>query len=198
VNGHRLTGLIFLSAVPQLSTYPWPHLVVDNFLSPDILTRSLEEIRSEQYAFEIENRGQGRIEFSLLKSETLWRAIYCRETMGLLMTAFNIRVSLNRKNFVQLRRMNDQTPDFPIHNDFTADGKTIASFLYLSPGWKEEFRGHFNLFAAREQISPSSRLAPVQNRFLAFVTDATHWHAVDRPLSWERLSVLALWDVVED
>jgi hypothetical protein len=183
--------------VPQLNTYPWPHLVVDDFLAPEVLTKSLEEIRCEQYAFEIENRGQGRIEFSLLKSETLWRAIYCRKTMDLLATAFDTKVSLNRKNFVQLRRMNDQTPDFPVHNDFAADGKTIASFLYISSGWKEEFRGHFNLFETGEQSSPSWRLAPVQNRFLAFVTDAAHWHAVDRPLSWERLSVLALWDVVE-
>ena len=184
--------------MPELISYPWPHLVVDNFLSPDILARSLEEISSEQYEFEIESRGLGRIEFSLLKSETLWRAIYCRRTMDLLNSAFNVKVSLNRKNFLQLRRMNAQTPDFPIHNDIAAsDIKTIASFLYVSPGWKEEFRGHFNLFERAEQSSPSSKLAPIQNRFLAFVIAANHWHAVDRPRCWERLSVLAAWDVLE-
>jgi hypothetical protein len=183
--------------VPQVDPYPWPHLVVDNFLSPDILARSLEEIRSAQYEFEIESRGTGRIEFSLLKSETLWRAIYCRQTMDLLTGAFNVKVTLNRKNFLQLRRMNAQTPDFPLHNDADTYVKNIASFLYVSPGWREEFRGHFNLFKCPDQSSPSSRVAPILNRFLAFETAANHWHAVDRPLSWERLSVLAAWDIVE-
>jgi hypothetical protein len=179
----------------ELSNYPWPHLVVDNFLSHDILTKALEEISSEKYSFDIESRGEGRIEYSLLKSEALWRVIYSRNTISLLGAAFGIKVSLNRSNFVQLRRMNDETPDFPIHNDHTASGSTIASFLYISPGWTKERGGHFNLFETKEQTRPSLCLAPIQNRFLAFRTDASHWHSVDRVHGWERLSVLALWDV---
>ena len=33
--------------------------------------------------------------------------------------------------------MNEGTPEFPVHNDFTSNQDSIASFLYLSPGWSE-------------------------------------------------------------
>jgi hypothetical protein len=78
----ELTSLSESVKVSGLVSYPWPHLIVDNFLSEDILTQSLLEIRRDAYNFDIESRGTGQIEFSLLKSETLWRAIYSRETVA--------------------------------------------------------------------------------------------------------------------
>jgi hypothetical protein len=120
--------------VGQLRTHPWPHLLVDDFLASEVLAGSLVEINSETYDYEIEARGSGRIEFSLLKSESLWRAIYSKNTVTLLNSAFTTKVRLNKQNYVQLRRMNDETPDFPIHNDFVTGSETIASFLYLSAG----------------------------------------------------------------
>ncbi len=32
-------------------------------------------------------------------------------------------------------------------------------------------------------------------RLVAFRTKATHWHSVEKVYGWERLSILALWDV---
>lgn len=52
-------------------------------------------------------------------------------------SAFGVEVKLNRNNMVQLRRMNEGTPEFPVHNDFTSNQESIASFLYLSPEWSE-------------------------------------------------------------
>src|SRR2546421_12931590 len=114
----------------MLRSHPWPHLLKDDFLSADVLTRSLIEIDADRYDYGIEPRGTGRIEFSLLKSETLWRAIYSRSTVALLGSAFDTEVALNKHNYVQLRRMNADTPEFPLHNDFVAGGDTIVSFLY--------------------------------------------------------------------
>jgi hypothetical protein len=117
--------------VETLRADPWPHLLLDGFLPEAGLAASLEEIASENYEFDIEQRGLGRIEFSVLKSETLWRAIYSRRIVDLLARAFGVRVRLDKDNWLQLRRMNDDTPDFPIHSDFS-DEDTIVSFLYLS------------------------------------------------------------------
>jgi 2OG-Fe(II) oxygenase superfamily len=181
--------------VEKLHTFPWPHLVVDHFLPSEVLTESLRTIGSNNYEFEIENRGTGRIEFSLLRCEALWRAVYSKRTISLLGHAFEVDVSLNKHNLLQLRRMNDQTPDFPMHHDHVSDASTIASFLYISPGWSEEHGGLFNLFEAKEQLTPSLSISPVQNRLLAFRTEPCHWHSVDRVHGWERLSVLALWDI---
>ena len=179
----------------KLRTLPWPHLVVDRFLRPEILTESLQIIGSDGYEFEIESRGTGRIEFSLLRCEALWRADYSKKTVSLLSQAFEVDVSLNKPNLLQLRRMNDETPDFPMHHDHVADANTIASFLYISPGWSEERGGLFNLFESKEQLTPSQSISPTQNRLLAFRTEPCHWHSVDRVYGWERLSVLALWDI---
>jgi hypothetical protein len=179
----------------QLIVQPWPHLVVDDFLTDDVLAKSLSELNAEDYSFEIESRGTGRIEFSLLKSETLWRAIYSKQTVSLLASAFGDKLKLNKHNWLQLRRMNEDTPEFPLHNDFTSNEDTIASFLYLSGGWSVGCGGRLHLFESDKQGTPTVSIDPVENRFVAFRTKAAHWHAVERVYGWERRSVLALWDV---
>jgi hypothetical protein len=190
-----LASLPEITKVNGLVAYPWPHLIVDNFLSEDILTQSLSEIGRDAYNFDIESRGTGRIEFSLLKSETLWRAIYSRETIALLSLAFGVEVKLNRDNMVQLRRMNEDTPEFPVHNDFTSSQDSIASFLYLSAGWSPNRGGRLHLFGSEKDQAPSASIEPLQNRFLAFQTKSSYWHSVERVNDWERLSALALWNV---
>jgi hypothetical protein len=179
----------------ELIPYPWPHLIVDNFLTSAVLTQSLSEISADTYAYDIEPRGTGRIEFSLLKSETLWRAIYSKSTISLLSSAFGVRLKLNKHNMLQLRRMNEHTPEFPLHNDFTSNEDSIASFLYLSSGWSCKCGGRLRLFESNEQVAPSVFIDPIQNRFIAFRTEASHWHSVEKVHSWERLSVLSLWNI---
>jgi hypothetical protein len=179
----------------DLRSYPWPHLLIDNFLPHETLDQCLGEIINGSYNFEIEARGTGRIEFSLLKSTTLWRAIYSKTTISVLHSAFGSKVVLNKHNMLQLRRMNAETPDFPVHNDFVSGGDTIASFLYLSPRWSTGCGGYFHLFESGEQGFPALSIEPIQNRFLAFRTLPTHWHSVARVCDWERFSVLALWDI---
>ena len=129
-----------------LESRPWHHLLLDDFLPEQELTQGLAEISADTYEFGIEDRGTGRIEFSLLKSKTLWRAIYSPRTLSLLSAAFDVEVSLNKHNMLQLRRMNEQTPEFRRHNDFTSSGETIASFLYISRGWVPERGGRLHLY----------------------------------------------------
>ena len=183
----------------MLRSSPWPHLIVDGFLTPDVLAQAQTELQSHSYEFDVEPRGSGRIEFSLLQSATLWRAIYSIRTLSLLSDAFNCDigdVALNKHNMLQLRRMNDRTPDFPLHNDFTSDADTIASFLYISPGWSPEYGGCLHLFSSDRQDTPSISIEPLENRFLAFRTESSHWHSVEKVAGgWERLSVLALWNL---
>jgi hypothetical protein len=181
--------------VAKLLASPWPHLIVDNFLPRPVLAKSRLEISADAYDYEIEYRGTGRIEFSLLKSKTLWQAVYSRRTVVLLSSAFGVTVRLNKNNMLQLRRMNDDTPEFPMHNDFASDEDTIASFLYLSSGWSNECGGRLRLFTSDKDNRATASIEPIENRFIAFRTKPSHWHSVERVLGWERLSVLALWNV---
>jgi len=182
-------------SVAELIACPWPHLILDEFLTSATLAQSLLEIGADTYDYGIEYRGTGRIEFSLLKSETLWRAIYSKRTVALLSSAFGAPVKLNKHNMVQLRRMNEDTPEFPLHNDFASNEDTIASFLYLSRGWSSKCGGRLHLFESEKHCAPSASIEPIQNRFVAFRTKPFHWHSVERVHGWERLSALALWDV---
>jgi hypothetical protein len=179
----------------SLSLDPWPHLVLDDFLPEDVLAQSLSEIQEDSYSYDIEYRGSGRIEFSVLKSSTLWRQIYSKRTVSVLSSAFGVGVVLDKHNLVQLRRMNEETPEFPTHNDSSENEDTIASFLYLSGGWSPSCGGRFHLFRSKEQATPSLSLSPIRNRLLAFRTRPTHWHSVERVHGWERLSILSLWNV---
>ncbi|MGY3698959.1 hypothetical protein ACVIGA_009101 [Bradyrhizobium sp. USDA 3240] len=176
---------------------PWPHLVLDDFLPPAVLEECLREVGSENYEFEIESRGSGRIEFSLLRSKAAWQAVYSKETITLLSLAFGVKVKLNRDNYVQLRRMNDATPEFPVHNDFASNEDTIASFLYLSPGWRSTSGGRLHLYKAESQSVPSLSIEPLCNRLVAFRTLPSNWHSVEKVRGWERRAILALWDVEE-
>ena len=178
-----------------LSAVPWPHLVMDDFLPTAVFEECLREIYAEDYNFEIENRGAGRIEFSMLKSKTAWRAVYSRTTIALLSIAFGVKIKLNRENFVQLRRMNDATPAFPVHSDFAQNEDTIASFLYLSPSWRSACGGRLHLHETKSNSDPSLSIAPLSNRLVAFRTLPSNWHSVERVYGWERLTILALWDI---
>ena len=173
---------------------PWPHLIVDNFLPRALVEKSNADIKASTSGFEIEARGRAQIEYSLLRSEALWKAIYSRRTIHLLSSAFAGVVALNRENWIQLRRMNSQTPEFPRHHDFVRNEDSIASFLYLSEQWTQENGGRLHLFMDGDYTSPTISIAPIQNRFVAFQTKACHWHSVEKVNGWERLSVLALWN----
>jgi 2-oxoglutarate-Fe(II)-dependent oxygenase superfamily protein len=183
------------AGVHKLIRYPWPHLIVDNFLTSEVLAQSLLEIGADAHTDDMEPRGTGRIEYSLLKSETLWRAIYSRSTVSLLSSAFGVGLKLNKHNMLQLRRMNEDTPEFPLHNDYTSNEDTIASFLYLSNKWSRRCGGRLHLFESNEQSTPVVSINPIQNRFIAFRTSASHWHSVEKVYGWERFSVLSLWNV---
>jgi len=184
-----------VAKVAKLIAYPWPHLIVDDFLPSAVLAQARSEISADTYDFGIEYRGTGRIEFSLLKSATLWRVIYSKKTVSLLSKAFGVTVKLNKNNWVQLRRMNENTPEFPLHNDFASGEDTIASFLYLSSGWSHPCGGRLRLFESDKHPAASASIDPIENRFIAFRTKASHWHSVERVYGWERLTALALWDV---
>lgn len=180
-----------------LSVTPWPHLIVDNFLDNITLDKSLHEI-IETYSFEIEKRGSGQIEYSILKSPTLWRALYSKRTIGLLSAAFGNNFALSRDNWIQVRRMNADSPEFPVHHDFVSTEDSVVSFLYLSAGWAPDYGGQLQLFKNLDDEFPASSVAPIQNRFVVFQTKSFHWHAVEKVFGWERLNALALWDVVTD
>ena len=120
---------------------PWPHLVLDGFLPGDVLEKALQEVRRTNVR--IRNGAARQRADRILASQEqdpVARDLH-PENFDSLSAAFGVKVALNKQNLLQLRRMNNLTPDFPLHNDFTSQSDTIASFLYLGPGWTVQCGG---------------------------------------------------------
>ena len=176
---------------------PWPHLVLDDFLSSEAIDIATAEVESYSYEYEIDQRGDGRIEFALLRSKTLWKEIYSLSMIRTISEAFRLQVTLNKKNLIQLRRMTENTPAFPLHNDFILGSNTIVSLLYLSRCWRADNGGRLLLHESGLASDPTKIIDPICNRLVAFRTKAEHWHSVEKVSGWDRRCALAVWDIVE-
>ena len=183
-----MIGPFSLNAATGLRLEPWPHFVEDNFLASETIDVAVEEIGSYVYEYEIDERGKGRIEFALLQSRVLWKALYSKRTSEILSSAFQCNIFLNKENLIQLRRMNNATPSFPLHNDFILGSNTIVSFLYLSKNWSLDCGGRLLLQRDGEATCAPVAVEPIFNRLVAFQTKAEHWHSVESVTSWERLT----------
>ena len=66
----------------RMTTDPWPHLLLDDFLPAAELAAGLDEVAAADYEFGIEPRGTGRIEYSLLKSHVTLASNLFQEDSG--------------------------------------------------------------------------------------------------------------------
>ena len=182
-------------SVHELIASPWPHLVLDDFLTSDCLAQCLSEIRATPTPLILSPVGRARLSTRFLGARPCGGRYTPGAPVLYFPSAFGVEVSLNKHNMLQLRRMNGETPEFPVHNDFTSNEATIASFLYLNEGWSHKCGGRLKLFESDRQFAPSASIAPIQNRFIAFRTEPSHWHSVEKVYGWERMSVLSLWNI---
>lgn len=74
-----------------------------------------------------------------------------------------------------------------VHVDFSHHprnglNRRLNLLLFLNPGWREEYGGHFELW--REDLSgPAVRIAPLYNRMALFATSSRSWHGHPEPLA---------------
>jgi hypothetical protein len=85
----------------------------------------------------------------------------------MLRDAFDTRPRLNKSNMLQLRRMNDETPEFPPHSDFCEGQDHIAAFLYLSDGWDQQRGSRLCIHAGEAAASPAAFVGLLLNRRVA-------------------------------
>lgn len=185
-----------LNLPSYITNVPWPNLVLDNFIEEDALDLIVYQVLSKNYEYDIDYRGKGRIEFSLLHSEALWKTIYSAEMISILSEAFGYNLKFNKTNLLQMRRMSGDTPSFPLHNDYIEGLDTIVVFLYLSSNWKIEYGGRLFLHDSIFNSEIIKTINPISNRLVAFRTMPEYWHSVEKVVDWERLSVLSVWDII--
>lgn len=173
-----------------MTASPFPHVVIDDFLPPEVLEGVLSEFpEPEQSTWE---------QFDTAREVKL--ALADAEQMGPrtrhLLAEFNTAVFTD---FLQrLTGIDSLIPDphyvggglhqiraggfLKVHADFNKHrglnlDRRLNGILYLNPDWQEEWGGHLQLWD-KEMTRCEKKVLPVFNRFLVFATldDANHGH----------------------
>ena len=175
------------------SASPFPHIVVDNFLEPDVLRTILEEFpSSEDKAFF--DRDQERLKFQYQPHET---------SSGLIRSLF---AELNGQNF--LRFLEELTgieglisdpyyegggmhetkrgghlgihADFNVHSRLKLE-RRLNLLVYLNEDWEDDYGGELELWD-QEMKSCVVRVKPVFGRAVIFNTNLDSFHGHPDPL----------------
>jgi hypothetical protein len=101
----------------------------------------------------------------------------------------------NREIGIQIRRMTEDSPEFPSHIDLIEKPSLIALY-YVAPEWRQGSGGELVLLE-NENGGKEKVLAPLANRLVLFWTGDQYWHMVRRVKNWTRLMVLTEWLIEE-
>lgn len=176
---------------------PYPHIVLENFLNPEMLDKCIDE-------FNTLNKADGWINYvhfnekkrGLNKLEQLPAAI--RHTIN----------ELNSPEFLQFLSQltgikNLQKDDFlegggihqsgkggflNIHADFTVHPhhrnwqRRVNVLVYLNKDWEEEWGGKLELWD-RQMTACEKKVLPIYNRCVIFNTDADSYHGHPEPMT---------------
>ncbi len=174
--------------------FPWTHYVLDNFIEEKAFKRMQQAFLSKKYKFLVEKDDPYSIQFTLLRYIPLAKIFYSIEFKNLLETLSKASLSLNTSNYVQLRYMNQDSPELSKHIDNLED-KAVVAIYYLSPNWVEGVGGETYLYKEFEDESQEFFVKPIENRLFFFLSDNTTWHSIKKVNNWERYSVLSSWDI---
>lgn len=175
---------------------PFPHIVLDNFLNPEILEEALKEFPGLDpqnwinYQHYNENKyGKNKIEsfpetiktiFGELNSERFVRFISTLSGIS------NLQVdwTLEGGGLHQSKRGGylNMHADFTAHPHNLKWQRRINLLVYLNKDWQESYKGHLELWD-KEMKKCIKKVLPVFNRAVIFNTDEDSFHGHPHPLN---------------
>lgn len=186
----RLLPLADEQRTPFATASPFRHVVIDDFLPPEVLDRVLQEFPEPR---DVEwERFDDRREIKLALADTEAVGPATRD----LLAEFNGQVFVD---FLEsLTGITGLIPDphlvggglhqiraggfLKVHADFNRHtrlrlDRRLNGLLYLNKDWREEWGGHLQLWN-KDMTECEHRILPVFNRFVLFATtdDANHGH----------------------
>ncbi len=170
------------------SAKPFPHIVIDDFLSPAVLDMCLQEFPkapgSDAVAFD---RDQERYKTQFQPDElsprarTLFYSFNSRPFVRLLQNITGIKGLIPDPYFVG-GGFHEVGPGghLSIHADFNHHKlmdveRRINVLIYLNKDWKEEYGGSLELWD-RDMKTKVQSVVPLFNRCVIFNTDSTSYH----------------------
>lgn len=193
------------------SAYPFPHVVIDNFMSPWILNEVKKEFDTYQNWFADETSGEmiqyqggkfyspdifqgGHESMENLKAQAPWtKAVldymnspelifFLRELTGM--------PELMGDNFYHGGGMHRTVrggklgihADFNLHMENPTYRRSLNVLLYLNPEWKEEWGGYLELWD-KDLKTCCTKIAPIFNRAVIFNISDDAYHGHPHPLN---------------
>lgn len=209
INSNVLKNASYLKHVFYTSS-PFPHIVIDNFLSPRILDICLDEMVSYD-AWSRDTAGDvaavqinklyspssesHELEDSLKQMKNkapITRAVldylYSEPTFEFMTAITGIPNLQGDETWLGagMHKVLDGGK-LAIHADFNRNWFTglyrrINLLVYLNKEWKEEYNGHLELWE-KDMSKCSAKISPIFNRAVIFATDKTSYHGHPTPLN---------------
>jgi len=203
-----------LSAIYR-ETPPFPHLVLDNLFSPDILDRVIDEmtaLREEQWR--------------LVESKSLEKVRRMRTIMELGDAGTQLVNLLHSASFLyllsEITGVEQLLPDpylqgggyasmqpgdfFSIHSDRSVAYETgltrrLAMIIFLNKSWDSRYNGQLELWDSDATHCEVS-IDPIYNRTVIFEVAKPNFHGVPAPITcpvgWSRKSFIVYYHTVGD
>ena len=187
-------------------TYPFPHIVIDNFLEEEYLKKVLEEVRaldSKDAYYKATNK-PNQLEFN----KFAFKNDLGKYTTELFehMVSDEFVTAIENLTGIQGIIRNDMSLAgagihrihkggyLAVHTDFNTythpvKGKLdrrINLLLYLNPEWLESFKGHLWLCNSKE---PVKKILPILNRCVIFNTTSQSFHGHPERLNVPNYSI---------
>ncbi len=192
----KWTSLLPVLRAQYHSARPFPHIVLDNFINPDLAKDAHDN-------FPKPNSGEW-IQYKHVNEQKLGK----RDRTAIPELHLAIIDALNSRRFVEwlseLTGIKYLIADpsleggglhqiecggfLNIHADFTAHqhqkhwARRVNVLLYLNDNWKEDYGGHLELWA-RDMSKCEKKILPVLNRCVIFNTDRDSFHGHPHPLN---------------
>lgn len=185
----------------DLSTYPFPHLIIDNFLSINIATEIRKEILNineeewDRYEnpFKKKYTLRNKYNFPILLDK-LFDDFQSPKFVQQLSNLFGHKLLLDpTRNFWGVHKY--KTGDkLDIHVDAglhpsTKQKKILTFGLYLSNNWSEDYGGELELWKGENSSGENPhiselclKVSPIFNRMIIFLCDDFSWHGNPEPI----------------
>ena len=175
---------------------PYPHVVVDDFLDPEVAGRLVAEFppvdptRWTSYTH-VNERKYGRSDRRVFPP-TIGRVVDLLNAPAFLQTLQGLTGIAGLLADPSLEggglHQSGRGGYLNVHADFTGHPhrpkwrRRVNLLLYLNRDWKDEYGGHLELWS-RDMARCVRKVAPVFNRVLIFSTDADAFHGHPEPMT---------------
>jgi Rps23 Pro-64 3,4-dihydroxylase Tpa1-like proline 4-hydroxylase len=192
----------YTTDLPQLKVryqqaHPYPHIVIEDFLQPDLLHQCVDEFNQLNSSdgwinyvhFNEKKRGLNKAELLPARIRKTIDELNTPEFLVFLSELTGIK-NLQKDESHEGGGIHQSTRGgfLNIHADFTVHPhhrhwqRRINLLVYLNPGWQEDWGGQLELWD-KEMKGCEQKIAPFFNRCVIFNTDHDSYHGHPDPMT---------------